>query len=295
MSATTLATEGAFRRSRSLTAEASFLKHLSQPWRELHRRQAQLTTAATISLLAIVPCLLAMLVDTRTINDINIWIKPTKFLISFVVYYATLAWAFGYVPREGQSSRAGKFVIRGTIAVGLLEMTWLVLAAANGVPAHFNSGSWVWVWAYRLAGVGAVTLIVAILVQGVTIARQRSVPVAPALRWALAAGAAIAFTGTLIAAGFLSAGANHWVGGQPTDANGLALMGWSRNGGDLRVAHFFALHAQQVIPVIGWGVVATRFRRARTAVVLASAAYVALIVFTFVQALQGEPFLAFLG
>jgi hypothetical protein len=96
-------------------------------------------------------------------------------------------------------------------------------------------------------------------------------------------------------AGFLSAGANHWVGGQPTDANGLALMGWSRNGGDLRVAHFFALHAQQVIPVIGWGVVATRFRRARTAVVLASAAYVALIVFTFVQALQGEPFLAFLG
>jgi len=294
MSATTLCTAGAVPRFKSLI-EGLSPRHLVRPLRELRRRQPQLTTAAMISFLAIVPCLMAMLVDTRTINDINIWIKPTKFLMSFVVYYATLAWAFGYVSKERQSSFAGKFVIRGAITVGLLEMTWLVLAAANGVPAHFNSASWVWVWAYRFAGVGAVVLIVAILVQGIMIARQRSVPVPPALRWALAAGAVIAFTGTLIAAGFLSAGANHWVGGQPTDASGLALMGWSRTGGDLRVAHFFALHAQQVIPAIGWGLVTARFPRAKAGVVLASAAYGALIAFTFVQALQGRPFLAFPG
>jgi hypothetical protein len=149
--------------------------------------------------------------------------------------------------------------------------------------------------AYRLAGVGAVILIAAILVQGVMIARQRSVPVAPALRWALVAGAMISFVGTLVAAGFLSAYGGHWVGGQPTDADGLLLMGWSRNGGDLRVAHFFALHAQQLIAAIGLGLVAAGFRRAKTAVLLASAAYVALIAFTFVQALQGRPFLPFLG
>jgi hypothetical protein len=269
--------------------------HLVRLFHALHRRQPQLAIAAAVSLLAMVPCLLAMLVDTRTINDINIWIKPTKFLASFVVYYATLAWGFGYLPKEWQSSRAGKFVIRGAIAVGVIEMTWLVLAATNGVPAHFNTGAWVWVWAYRFAGAGAVVLIVAILVQGIMIARQRSVPVPPALRWALLAGAVIAFTGTLIAAGFLSAGANHWVGGQATDAHGLTLMGWSRTGGDLRVAHFFALHAQQVIPAIGWSLVAARFPRAMAGVVLASAAYVALIAFTFVQALQGRPFLAFLA
>ena len=85
------------------------------------------------------------------------------------------------------------------------------------------------------------------------------------------------------------------MGGQATDDHGLALMGWSRTGGDLRVAHFFALHGQQVIPAIGWGLVAARFPLAKAGVVLASAAYVALIAFTFAQALQGRPFLAFLG
>jgi hypothetical protein len=278
----------------SLRNQAASRGHLLRLLRELQRRQPQLASAAAISLFAIVPCLLAMLVDPRTVNDISAWIKPTKFLMSFVVYYATLAWAFGYLPREQQSSRAGRFVIRGALTVGLLEMTWLVLAAANGVPAHFNTSP-LWMTAYRLAGVGAVILIAAILVQGVMIARQRSVTVAPTLRWALVAGAMISFVGTLVAAGFLSAYGGHWVGGQPTDADGLLLMGWSRTGGDLRVAHFFALHAQQLMPAIGLGLVAAGFRRAKGAVVLASVAYVTLIAFTFVQALQGRPFLPFLG
>lgn len=294
MSITTLATT-ADRFFIPLTVESSGLGKLLQPFRELYRRQAQLAIAAAISLLAILPCLMAMLVDTRTIHDINVWIKPTKFLVSFVIYYATLAWAFAYLPKAQQSSRAGRFVIRGAIAVGLLEMTWLMLAAANGVPAHFNSGAVVWQVAYGLAGVGALLLITVILVQGMMIARQRAVPVAPAMRWALVAGAVIAFTGTLIAAGFLSVNGGHWVGGQPTDANGLLLMGWSRTGGDLRVAHFFALHAQQFVPAIGGLLAAARVPYARVGVVLGSAAYVGLIVFTFVQALQGEPFLAFLG
>lgn len=82
-------------------------------------------------------------------------------------------------------------------------------------------------------------------------------------------------------------GANHWVGGQATDDHGLALMGWSRTGGDLRVAHFFALHGQQVIPAIGWGLVAARFPLAKAGVVLASAAYVALIAFTSPRRCRG--------
>jgi hypothetical protein len=270
-------------------------ERLLRPFLDLYHRQPQLTAAAAISLVAILPCLMAMLVDTRTVNDISAWVKPTKFLVSFVVYYATLAWAFGYLPQERQSSRAGRFVIRGAIVVGLLEMTWLLLAAANGVPAHFNSSSVLWQAAYGLAGVGSVILITAILVQGVMIARQRSIRIAPELRLALVTGAVVAFAGTLVAAGYLSAGDGHWVGGARSDAAGLALMGWSRTGGDLRVAHFWSLHAQQFIPAIGWIFATLRLPYARTGVALASAAYVGLIAFTFVQALQGRPFLPSLG
>ena len=270
-------------------------ERMLRPLRELHRRQPQLATAAAMSLVAILPCLMAMLVDTRTVNDISVWIKPTKFLVSFAVYFATLAWAFGYLPKEAQSSRAGKFVIRGAILTAFLEMTWLVLAAANGVPAHFNSDSLAWRLAYSLAGVGSVVLITAILVQGLMIARQRSIRVAPALCAALVAGALVAFFGTLVAAGYMSMGDGHWVGGSQSDANGLALLGWSRTGGDLRVAHFWSLHAQQIVPAIGWILSALRLRYAMAGVALASSGYAGLVAFTFVQALQGKPFLPYLG
>ena len=98
MSATTLPAAGSRHFDPSTINVTS--ARVVRPVRELYRRQPQLAHAAAISLLAIVPCLLAMLVDTRTTNDISVWIKPTKFLLSFVVYYATLAWAFGYLPKE---------------------------------------------------------------------------------------------------------------------------------------------------------------------------------------------------
>lgn len=248
-----------------------------------------LAAAARIALLAMVPCLFALLVDERTVNDISVWIKPIKFSASFAVYYATLAWAFGYLPPEARRSLAGTFVIRGSLAAGAYEMTWLLLAAANGVPSHFNDGSAFWAAAYALAGVGSVVLIAAILVQGLMIARQRSVPVAPAMRWALVGGAVIAFGATLVTAGYLSTAGAHWVGGVASDAGGMPLVGWSRTGGDLRGAHFFALHAQQAIPALGLLAVALRRPNARAAIAAGAAAYVVLIGFAFVQALRGVP------
>jgi len=256
----------------------------------LHERQPTLATAARLSLLAVVPCLFAMLVDARTINDVNVWIKPSKFFVSFAVYYATLAWAFGYLPRSAQDGIAGRFVIRGALAVGVYEMSWIVLAAANGVPSHFNDST-IGLIAYWLAGIGSLVLIAAILVQGMMIARQRTVPIASALRWGIVAGSVIAFGATLITAGYLSMNGGHWVGGIASDAHGLPLVGWSRAGGDLRVAHFFALHAQQALPAAGLAAAALGRPDARGAILLGAFAYAALVAFTFVQALRGVPFI----
>lgn len=256
----------------------------------LHERQPELATAAWLSLLAVVPCVFAMLVDPRTVNDVNVWIKPGKFFASFAVYYATLAWAFGYLPTSAQRSVAGRLVIRGALAVGAYEMIWIVLAAANGVPSHFNDST-IGLIAYGLAGIGSIVLIVAILVQGMMIARQRTVPISPALRWGIVSGAVIAFVATLITAGYLSMNGGHWVGGITSDAHGLPLLGWSRTGGDLRVAHFFALHAQQALPALGLAAVAFGRSDARGTILVGALAYSAVVAFTFVQALRGVPFI----
>jgi hypothetical protein len=261
---------------------------------QLRRAEPVLSTAALLALLALVPVLLALAIDVRTVNGINVWIKPAKFLLSFVVYYATLAWVFTLLPRAVQASRAGRFVIWAPVVIGLLEMLWLILAAAQGVPSHFNADGVGWRLAYLAAGGGAVVLLVAVLAQGVLVARHAH-DLAPVLRDALVLGAVIAFGATLVTAGYLSSGSGHWVGGVASDAAGLPLLGWSRTGGDLRVAHFWALHAQQAIPLLGLALVRLGWPRARAALWLGAAAYLAFVAFTFVQAVRGMPFLPLLS
>jgi hypothetical protein len=257
---------------------------------ELERRQPQLASVARLFLLAAIPCLIAMIVDSRTVNDVSGWIKPTKFFVSLALYFATLAWYFGYLPQTAQRSYAGRFVIWAAIIAGTLEITWMVAAATNGVPAHFNREG-VWATAYSLAGVGAVTLMIAVLVQGVQLARDRVVRIAPAFRLSLVIGAILSCAATVFIAMTLASGDGHWIGGARSDAGGLPLLGWSRTGGDLRVAHFWALHAQQFIPLAGWLVVRTRMRWQRSAVLVFAAAYIGLMAFTFMQALQEQPFI----
>ncbi len=267
---------------------------LAHPFAELHRRQPHLAAAARLFLLATLPLLLAALIDTRTVNGIGVWIKPIKFLISLALYYATLAWFCAYLPADVLRSRAGRFTIHVPIVVGMLEMVWLIAAAMHGVPSHFNRDP-LWLLAYRGAGVGATLLMLAVLVQGILIARHRSVPVPPALRLGAVLGAILAFAGTMVFAGYMARTSAHWVGGVASDAAGLALLGWSRSGGDLRVAHFWATHASQLLPLFAWLVVRTRPRIAVPAVIVGAIAYGAFVVCTFTQALDGTPFLAWLS
>jgi len=72
-------------------------------------------------------------------------------------------------------------------------------------------------------------------------------------------------------------------------------MGWARDGGDLRVAHFFATHAMHVIRA--FGVVVSRMLRtsqARWAVLGFAGPFAGLVGDTFVEALHGQAFLAML-
>jgi hypothetical protein len=188
------------------------------PFDELHRRQPALATAALLFLLGALPCLIAMAVDPRSVNDISVWIKPAKFFVSMAVYLATLAWYFGYLPAAAQSSRSGRYVVAAAIGAAALEIAWVLTAAVLGVPAHYNRASLVWVVAYNTAGVTAVVLLSAIVVQGLMIARDRTLPLAPALRRALVLGALLSAAATLATAMTLASGSGHWVGGVHSDA-----------------------------------------------------------------------------
>ena len=72
-------------------------------------------------------------------------------------------------------------------------------------------------------------------------------------------------------------------------------MGWSRDGGDLRVAHFLATHALHAIPLAAWGLSRWVGASAVGAVRAFAILYTVFVFFTFAQALRGQPFLSALG
>jgi len=146
---------------------------------------------------------------------------------------------------------------------------------------------------YALMGVLAVFLTSAALVYGTAILRDRNSELNPAFQWSVGLGLIATFALTFIVAGSMSSTGGHFVGGNHSDVEAFPLMGWARDGGDLRVAHFFATHAMHFIPAFGF-VVSRAFqpRQARWAVLGFTGAFIGMVGYAFVEALSGQPFLA---
>lgn len=265
------------------------------PTTELFRRHPLFAGGALCLLALMVPTLFAMALDQRTFLDINVWIKPLKFQAALATYLATLAWFAGWLPTSVVASRWHRiFSTIVVLAVGA-EAVWILGAAALGTASHFNDSSPLASGLYALMGMLAVTLTSAALVYGIAILRHRHGRLDPVLRLSVSIGLIATFVLTVIVAGIMSNNGSHFVGGAHSDAGGLALMGWARDGGDLRVAHFFATHAMHFIPA--FGLVASRTlspSSGRMAVVTFAGLFIALVGYTFVEALSGRAFLAML-
>jgi hypothetical protein len=262
---------------------------------ELFRRHPLFAGAALCMLMLMGPTLFAMALDQRTFLDINVWMKPFKFELALVIYLATLAWFAGWLPKDVATARWHRIVSTIVVLAITAEMTWIAGAAAFGVASHFNSSAPLMIALYAIMGVLAVVLTSMSLVYGIVILRDRSSRLDPVFRQSVAIGLVATFVLTTMVAGHMSSTGAHFVGGNHSDAEGLPLMGWARDGGDLRVAHFFATHAMHFIPAAGF--FASRLSAPRLgglAVVSFSALYVAFIVSTFVEGLAGRAFLAML-
>lgn len=273
----------------TLTAPSSPLRTFAT---ELTRRQPKLARIGLACMVAVLPLLVAASLDPRLVNGISIWVKPIKFLVSLSLYFWAFAWVFGYLSPSAQRTRLGRYILGVTPVIAAFEMTWLIGMALLGQPSHFNRSSPLVGALYSAAGIGAVGLTIGILLQGILVARDRGVALAPAFRLALVLGALLAFAGTLFFGGSLGGKSGHWVGGVMSDAGGLPLVYWSTTGGDLRVPHFWATHASQLVPLAGLWVARRGGRFGIPGVLLVGVAYAGFVVATYLQARAGHPFIA---
>ena len=248
-------------------------------------------TIAGLAMLGLMlPTAMAAIVDGRTLHGVDVWQKPLKFQAALVIYLLTLAFYARWLPPD-MTRRRGYRVYSGVVVAAIFaEIVWISGAAAQGIGSHFNEATPLMARLYNIMGALAVLLTSASAVYAVAIARNGGFGAGPAARAALVLGLGLVLPLTLVTAGTLAQNGGHWVGGTPDDGLGLPVMGWSRDGGDLRVPHFFATHAMHFVPAFGLVSMAVFGPARRWPVVAFAVLYAAFTGLVFAQALAGRPF-----
>jgi len=253
-----------------------------------YRGHALLAGVGFFLILTMMPTTAALLLDHRTVHGISVWVKPLKFQASLAVHLLTIAWLLQWLPAHRRDTALVRILAASMAVTALFEVGYIAHQASLGEASHYNLATAYNRVMYGLMGVGAVVLVgSAAMIGGLILAHGDRHDA-----MALAAGLGLVLGGVL---GFLTGAAlsvhgGHWVGGVASDAGGLAIFGWSRTGGDLRIAHFFGLHMMQALPL---AVLAVRYAAAarweRPTVWGTATAGIALTLGTFIQARLGLP------
>ncbi len=231
--------------------------------------------------------LMGLFIDSRELVGINIWIKPIKFILSAIVVLWTMAWYFRNYPFKPIT--ASRLAIAAA-SLMLIENIAISTQAWRGVQSHFNKTTpfdsavfGIMGWAIFLFTIIAFWLFLKSFSPKLAFPTNR--------KWAFR----IAWFGFLYASaigGMMVSQGGHNVG-VADGGNGIPFLNWSTEGGDLRVAHFFGLHAIQIIPLVTYFM--TKQIRGKAFVTFLSIAfallYLGLIILTCYQAKAGQAIL----
>lgn len=256
-------------------------------------RRERALVIATLSILALaLPTIVALLVETRTLAGLNVWIKPLKFDASVALLLATYAIGFGLARADDRRRLWVRGAVGLVIVSAVLEIAYITFQAARGEASHFNLSSTWEILAFQLMGVFAVILTAGAAVAAALVWRAGPGRLGSGLWLGLVLGFGLTFVLGIVTGFAIGGNGGHFVaaaGAMPAnDLGGIPVFGWSRDVGDLRAAHFVGLHVMQVLPLVGW--VADRLapRAARPAVLAMALALTGLTVWALVVALSGQ-------
>jgi hypothetical protein len=217
---------------------------------------------------------LALGLDERTLRGANVWIKPMKFASSLAVMAWTTAWFVGHLDAAHRRSRAVSWIVWPLIGAGAFEVGYITFQAALGQGSHYVVHDLFHGVMYTLMGIGATVLTATQAMLAWQLHRHADPRRRGAYRLAVKLGLVLTFVlGTTV--GFMLGGR------QPPDVvAGLSLpiTGWSLAGGDLRPAHFVGIHAEQVLPIIGFVAATFLTRHARRWVWVSTVGWIAVFL-----------------
>jgi hypothetical protein len=240
------------------------------------------------ALLAVIPIFAALAFFTPAAHGANPWIKPIKFSLSFSTFVTTISLFLLALRLPAWQLRWARRVIAGSVALEIFS-----LGAQAWRAAHVASPGFADSVLSQLTNsmVMVNTAMVAWMMALLCARRVRTEVVDRPMLLALRSSIVIFLAGNAIG-GYMLARGSHTVGA-PDGGPGLPFLNWSTIAGDLRIAHFIALHAIQIVPLFAYvlsQMAAVPALKQRRLAVAALATMVSLAVgATFVQAALGRP------
>jgi hypothetical protein len=231
---------------------------------------------------------IAILLDDRQLTGINIWIKPSKFILSTIILLWTLGW---YLLNYPFKEKTKTFIAYAMTFLLTLENILISMQAYRGVKSHYNIETFFDAKVFGMMGfaIGLITMLVAwILIKSFSSKFNFSNSMVWGFRIAW-----IAFLfGSAAGGGAMIEQHAHTVGMSDGEA-GLPYLNWSTLAGDYRVAHFLGLHAIQIIPLTIY-LIHRSFKNQNLATRLSigfAILFLVGVVFVYYQAKMGSPFI----
>jgi hypothetical protein len=229
--------------------------------------------------LGIVLCSIHIYYSSRKVLGINAYIKPLKFFISTLIFVWSMAWFLSSLRLENQVGIYSWMVI----AVFSFENIYIYIQAARGETSHFNLSTGFHSTMFMLMGLAIV--IMTLWTGYMDYLFYRYPPaVAPSYLWGIRIGI-LFFVIFAFQGGIMGSRLSHTVGNKD-GGEGLPIVNWSTQHGDLRIAHFLGMHSLQILPIISFYWV-----KNVSMVLFISLVYFILVSYFLFQALRGKPLL----
>lgn len=222
-------------------------------------------------------CFIATKTSSVRVNHINAFIKPLKFFLSVWIF----SWTMGWIAFElQQPNKVFSYSIM-VVIVMLFELFVITWQAANGRLSHFNTSNAFYGALFTMMGIAISILTAWTFILGLNFWKE-GIHMEPGYLWGIRLGIIIfvvfAFEGAIMGARL-----RHTIGAED-DSEGIVFVNWSKQYGDLRIAHFFGMHALQLLPLLGYVVF-----KSPAAIISFATAYSIAVVYMLLNALKGSP------
>ncbi len=250
--------------------------------KDLNRRNKVLFWVGNFLFLIVLFSFFGSFLSDKIVLGTNTFSKPFKYSLSSWATCWSLCWILYYL-ESSKIKKSASWIIGSVV---LFENLIIFIQSLRGEPSHYNMST-------PLNSLLSVLIIFFMLIFSLTLIRvcilffnQQKFPISQHYTWGVRFGVLIFVVSSILIGGLMFGLMSHTVGGYDGDV-GLPIINWSTRFGDLRVAHFFGVHALQVIPLLSYYV----FKK-KNSVVFFSYLYMALIMIFIIMALSQMPFIS---